>query len=36
MHAQLYPFFDGPCDEALDFYKKNLGVEVEMLMRSAR
>jgi PhnB protein len=33
MQTQVYLFFDGRCDEALDFYKKNLGVEVEMLMR---
>lgn len=33
MHTQVYLFFDGRCDEALDFYKKNLGAEVEMLMR---
>ncbi|MFY9735602.1 MAG: VOC family protein [Rhodoplanes sp.] len=26
-------FFDGRCEEALDFYKKTLGAEVEMLMR---
>src|SRR5215472_5559297 len=33
MHIQVYLFFDGRCDEALEFYKKNLGIEVEMLMR---
>src|SRR5215471_10175420 len=33
MHTQVYLFFDGRCDEAPDFYKKNLGIEVEMLMR---
>jgi PhnB protein len=33
MHTQVYLFFDGRCDEALEFYKKNLGAEVEMLMR---
>jgi hypothetical protein len=33
MHTQVYLFFDGRCDEALEFYKKNLGIEVEMLMR---
>ena len=26
-------FFDGRTEEALEFYKKTLGVEVEMLMR---
>ena len=33
MHTQVYLFFDGRCDKALEFYKKNLGIEVEMLMR---
>jgi PhnB protein len=33
MHVQPYLFFDGRCDEALEFYKKTLGAEVEMLMR---
>lgn len=33
MQTQVYLFFDGRCDEALAFYKKNLGAEVEMLMR---
>ena len=33
MHTQIYLFFDGRTDEALDFYKKTLGIEVEMLMR---
>jgi len=33
MHAQIYLFFDGRTEEALDFYKKTLGVQVEMLMR---
>lgn len=28
-----YLFFDGRCEEALDFYTKSLGAEVEMLMR---
>lgn len=28
-----YLFFNGQCDEALDFYKKTLGAEIEMLMR---
>jgi PhnB protein len=26
-------FFDGRCEEALEFYRKALGVEVEMLVR---
>jgi len=33
MHVQPYLFFDGRCEEALDFYKKALGAEVGMLMR---
>src|ERR1044072_4230185 len=33
MHTQIYLFFDGRLDEALAFYKKTLGIEVEMLMR---
>ena len=33
MHTQIYLFFDGRTDEALAFYKKTLGIEVEMLMR---
>ena len=33
MQVQPYLFFDGRTEEALDFYKKTLGVEVEMLMR---
>jgi len=28
-----YLFFNGRCEEALDFYKKTLGAEVEFLMR---
>lgn len=30
---QPYLFFDGRCDEALNFYKKTVGAEVTMLMR---
>ena len=33
MQVQPYLFFDGRCDEALAFYKKAIGAEVEMLMR---
>ena len=33
MNVQPYLFFDGRCEEALDFYKKSLGAKVEMLMR---
>jgi PhnB protein len=34
MQIQPYLFFDGRCEEALDFYKKALGAEVVMLMRN--
>lgn len=30
---QPYLFFDGRCEEAIEFYKKAIGAEVEMLMR---
>ncbi len=33
MQIQPYLFFSGRCEEALAFYKKTLGAEVEMLMR---
>jgi PhnB protein len=33
MQTQIYLFFDGRLDEAIAFYKKTLGIEVEMLMR---
>ena len=33
MYIQPYLFFDGRCEEALDFYKSALGAEVTMLMR---
>jgi PhnB protein len=33
MAVTPYLFFDGHCEEALDFYKKTLGAEVGMLMR---
>ena len=31
--VQPYLFFDGKCEEALDFYKSALGAKVDMLMR---
>ncbi len=31
--VQPYVFFDGRCEEALEFYKKALGAEVGMMMR---
>ena len=33
MQVQPYLFFDGRCEEAIEFYKKALGAEVSMLMR---
>ena len=33
MHVQPYLFFNGCCEEAVEFYKKTLGAEVAMLMR---
>src|SRR5437016_3858469 len=33
MQVQPYLFFDGRCEEAVEFYKKALGAEVTMLMR---
>jgi PhnB protein len=33
MQLQSYLFFDGRCEEAIEFYKKAIGAEVEMLMR---
>ena len=33
MQVQPYLFFDGRCDEAIEFYKKTLSAKVEMLMR---
>ena len=33
MNVQAYLFFDGRCEEAVEFYKQALGAEVTMLMR---
>ncbi len=33
MQVQPYLFFDGRCEEAINFYSKALGAKVEMLMR---
>jgi PhnB protein len=33
MQIQPYLFFEGRCEEALEFYRKALGAEVTMLMR---
>ncbi|MGR4872058.1 VOC family protein [Variovorax sp. LARHSF232] len=34
MLVQPYLFFEGRCEEALEFYKKALGAQVTMLMRN--
>lgn len=34
MQVQPYLFFDGRCEEALEFYRRALGAEVTALMRS--
>jgi PhnB protein len=33
MQVQPYLFFDGRCEEAVEFYQRALGAEVTMLMR---
>ena len=33
MQVQPYLFFDGRCEEAIEFYKQALGVKVQMTMR---
>jgi len=33
MQVESYLFFDGRCEEALEFYRKKLGADVTMLMR---
>ncbi len=33
MFVEPYLFFDGRCEEAIEFYRSALGAEVEMLMR---
>ena len=33
MPVTPYLFFDGRCEEAIEFYKKTLGAEVAMMMR---
>ena len=34
MSVQPYLFFNGRCEEALEFYRSAIGAEVEMLSRS--
>ena len=31
--VQSYLFFDGRCEEALEYYRKTVGAEIQMLMR---
>lgn len=33
MHIQPYLFFDGRCEEAIQFYQKAIGAEVTFIMR---
>jgi PhnB protein len=33
MRVQPYLFFNGRCDEAIEFYRRALGAEVQLLMR---
>ena len=33
MQVQPYVFFDGRCEEAINFYRKAVGAEVEMMLR---
>jgi PhnB protein len=33
MEIRPYLFFDGTCEQAIEFYRKALGAELEMLMR---
>ena len=33
MEIQPYLFFDGRCEEAVEFYRRALGAQVDMLMR---
>ena len=33
MQVQQYLFFDGRCEEAIEFYKSTLGAKVDMMMR---
>jgi PhnB protein len=34
MKVEAYLFYEGRCEEAIEFYRKALGAEVEMLMRN--
>ncbi len=35
MNVQPYLFFDGRCEEALEFYRAALGAEIVMMMRNS-
>ncbi len=35
MHIESYVFFNGRCEEAIEFYQRALGAEVLMLMRNS-
>ncbi|XHS79414.1 VOC family protein [Burkholderiaceae bacterium UC74_6] len=35
MKIDPYLFFDGRCEEAIEFYKSSLGAEVQMIMRNS-
>jgi PhnB protein len=35
MNIEPYLFFDGRCEEAINFYRTALGAEVEMMMRNS-
>ena len=34
MHIESYLFFNGRCEEAIEFYQRALGAEVVMMMRN--
>jgi PhnB protein len=34
MHIESYLFFNGRCEEAIEFYRRALGAEVVMMMRN--
>src|SRR5262245_28716418 len=34
MNVQTYLFFEGRCEEAIEFYRRAVGAEVRMLMRN--
>lgn len=34
MQVQAYLFFEGRCEEAIEFYRRTLGAQVEFLMRN--